>query len=77
MKRKLLKVFLFLLAIAVFNACNEPLVNDQGVNELNLKSAIQARKSYIVVLNDAALNTELSNLKGYEKKTGSHENGFG
>ena len=34
----------------------------------DLKSASVDKVSYIVVLNDAELNTELPNLKGYEKK---------
>ena len=55
------------LSVAVFHSCNEPLTEDFTSDELSLKSASVA-KSYIVVLNDAELNAELSNLKGYEMR---------
>jgi len=55
------------LSVAVFHSCNEPLTEDLRSDESSLKSASVA-KSYIVVLNDAELNSELSNLKGYEMR---------
>lgn len=57
----------FIVSLVVFHSCNEPLSEETVADELTLKSA-SAAKSYIVVLNDANLNLELSNLKGYEKK---------
>lgn len=68
MKRLLFKVFVLVFLIVSFQACNEPLVEDQPADEMELKSANSAVKSYIVVLNDPELNNELSNLKGYEKR---------
>ncbi|HKJ79776.1 MAG TPA: S8 family serine peptidase, partial [Prolixibacteraceae bacterium] len=50
-----------------FQACNEPLLEEETVSENQLKSA-SGKKSYIVVLNDKNLNDELSKEKGYEKK---------
>ncbi len=68
MKRLLLKAFVFVFLIAVFQACNEPLVEEQPADEPGLKSANVEKTSYIVLVNDADLNNELSGLKGYEKK---------
>ncbi len=66
------KIVFFALALVVplafFHACNEPLDMDNTTQEFDLKSANSGVKSYIVVLNDAGLNTELAKLKGYEKK---------
>jgi hypothetical protein len=67
MKKLTLIVLAMALSVAVFHSCNEPLTEDLTSDELSLKSASVA-KSYIVVLNDAELNTELSNLKGYEMR---------
>ncbi len=68
MKNLLLKIFGLVLLISVFQACNESLVEEESLSNDQLKSASNARKSYIVVLNDADLNLELTKLKGYEKK---------
>lgn len=68
MKKLLITGFAFILLFAVFQACNEPLVEEQTSDELSLKSANPANQSYIVVLNDSELNDELSKLKGYERK---------
>lgn len=54
--------------VAIFHSCNEPLVPEDGAGVSELKSADASKKSYIVVLNDNELNTELTKLKGYEKK---------
>ncbi|HCE57294.1 MAG TPA: peptidase S8 [Prolixibacteraceae bacterium] len=63
---------LSLIAAVLFSAifiqsCNEPLVNETVSDELSLKSA-DGKKSYIVVLKDAQLETELAAVKGYEAK---------
>jgi len=70
MKNLLLKLFAITLLAGFFYACNEneTLVDEPTSNELELKSAQSGLQSYIVVLNDAELETELSNLKGYEKR---------
>ncbi len=68
MNKKILVVSAFVFSFAIFHSCNNPLVEDEGLINQELKSAGQAKKSYIVVLNDSELNSELSNLKGYEKK---------
>ncbi|MBW6537134.1 MAG: S8 family peptidase [Mariniphaga sp.] len=68
MKTLLQKLFVFVLLIGFIQACNEPLVEEQTLDDVELKSAQNGKISYIVVLNDAELNTELSNLKGYEKR---------
>jgi len=68
MKKSLFNFFVFALVLAFANACNESIVNDEVAEELELKSAKNAKKGYIVVLQDAELDVELSNLKGYEKK---------
>lgn len=67
---KKLSLFAAVLLSAVFiQSCNEPLVNEPTSDELSLKSA-NGRKSYIVVLKDAELETELAALTGYEAKQG-------
>jgi subtilisin family serine protease len=68
MKKLLLKAFVLVFLIAVFQACNEPLLEEQPADETGLKSANVEKTSYIVLVNDADLNNELSGLKGYEKK---------
>jgi len=70
MKNLLLKLFAITLIAGVFNACNEneTLVDEPTSNELELKSAQNGLQSYIVILNDAELDAELSNLKGYENR---------
>ncbi|MCK3685478.1 S8 family serine peptidase [Maribellus sp. YY47] len=67
MKKQLFKLFAFLLVLALANACSDSLVTDDSEN-LELKSAGSAKKSYIVVLQDADVDLELSKVKGYEKK---------
>ncbi len=67
MKKLLLKLFILVFLISVFQACNESLIEEQNL-EPELKSASSAKKSYIVLLEDTDLNLELSLLKGYEKK---------
>ncbi len=68
MKTFLQRLFVFVLMIGFMQACNEPLVEEQTPDDMELKSAQNGKTSYIVVLNDAELNAELSNLKGYEKR---------
>jgi len=66
--KKLLSVAIALvLSLAIFHSCNEPLVDESVNDEISLKSA-DGKKSYIVVLNDAELNAELANQKGYDAK---------
>lgn len=68
MKRILLYAFSASLLVMLTHSCDEPLLTDEATDILELKSAKVDKKSYIVVLNDSELNTELSKLKGYEKK---------
>jgi len=68
MKKLLLIALAFIVSIAVFHSCNEPVTEIINGEELELKSADSGVKSYVVVLNDDELNTELTKLKGYEKK---------
>lgn len=68
MKNTLLKIFAIVLMAGVFHACNNPLVEEQDMKDVELKSAQTVKTSYIVVLNDAELNAELANLKGYEMR---------
>jgi subtilisin family serine protease len=67
MKKLLFIAIALVLSLVIFHSCNESLTEDLSGDELSLKSASVA-KSYIVVLNDAELNTELSNMKGYEMR---------
>jgi subtilisin family serine protease len=67
--KKLSLIAAVMLSVAVFQSCNEPLVNEPTSDELSLKSA-DGKKSYIVVLKDAELETELDAVKGYEAKQG-------
>ncbi len=67
MKKLLLIAFALVLSLAIFHSCNEPLV-DESVNDENSLKSANGAKSYIVVLNDAELNAELANQKGYEAK---------
>jgi len=67
--KKLLLIAAVLLSVAVFQSCNEPLINEPTSDELSLKSA-DGKKSYIVVLKDTELETELAAVKGYEAKQG-------
>jgi len=56
------------LLIGFIQACDEPLVEEQMMDDVELKSAQNGKASYIVVLNDEELNSELANLKGYEMR---------
>ena len=67
--KELLKVALItLLALGFFSSCEKFNLEENNDEAMTLKSASIDKQSYIVVLNDAELNTELSKLKGYEKK---------
>lgn len=68
MKKFLSKLFLVAFVLTFAISCNESLVPDVTRAELDLKSASNAKKSYIVVVDDVELDNELSKLKGYEKK---------
>ncbi len=67
MKKLLFIAIAFVLSLAIFYSCNEPLIDESVNDEISLKSA-NGTKSYIVVLNDAELDAELANQKGYEAK---------
>ena len=56
------------MLIGFIQACDEPLVEEQMMDDVELKSAQNGKASYIVVLNDEELNSELANLKGYEMR---------
>ncbi len=64
MKKIVFVVLAFIFTLTVFHSCVEPLTEEPAVDELALKSA-NGLKSYIVVLNDTELNTELVRLTGY------------
>lgn len=68
MKKFLLYAFSLSVLILLSQSCNEALEPELAEDEFELKSASSVKKSYIVVLNDNELNTELEKLKGYEKK---------
>jgi subtilisin family serine protease len=72
MKKKSSVKIILLSMMAVFIAgligCNDPTMEEGTTENLNLKSAAAEKVSYIVVLNDGALNAELSAIKGYDKK---------
>lgn len=68
MKNLLFRFVAITLLTGVFFACNETLVEEPTINEVELKSAQKGLQSYIVVLSDAELDAELTNLKGYEKR---------
>ncbi|WP_297092178.1 S8 family serine peptidase [uncultured Draconibacterium sp.] len=68
MKNKGFKVIALLCIGALIFSCNDKLITEDANDELQLKAASSAKKSYIVVLNDAELENELTILKGYEKK---------
>ena len=65
--KKLSLIAAVLLSAGIFQSCNDPLVNEPASEELSLKSA-NVKQSYIVVLKDAELETELAAVKGYEAK---------
>lgn len=68
MKTLLLRLFAIASVLACIVSCEESFVADENPDDLQLKSASIDRITYIVVLDDAALNAELSKIKGYEKK---------
>lgn len=67
--KKLSLLAAVILSVVFFQSCNESLVNEPTSDEISLKSA-DVKKSYIVVLKDAELETELAALTGYEAKQG-------
>ena len=66
MKKHFLKAFVFFVLAGFFNACNDTLIEEQADVDPLLKSAQSNKITYIVVLNDAELNTDLANIAGYE-----------
>lgn len=72
MKKLLIIIISFVVVVAFAVSCEEILLPEENLEEKleepTLKSTNTASKSYIVVLEDAELNTELLNLKGYEKR---------
>jgi subtilisin family serine protease len=68
MKKLLVKFLAIFLMVGFFNACEKSLVDEQTSDELALKSAQIGMQSYIVLLEDADLNSALSDLRGYEMK---------
>jgi len=68
MKKHFVRFLTLFLLVSFFHACNDTLVEEPFADDVELKSAQNEKTSYIVVLNDAELNAELSNLKGYEKR---------
>ena len=68
MRKLLLKLLSIVVLAGFFQSCQETFVEDESSNEIQLKSASTSKSGYIVVLQDAEVNQELSKLKGYEKK---------
>ncbi len=68
MKKNLLAAFIFFILAGFFSACNDTLTEEATINDPILKSAQKNKITYIVVLNDAELNAELINVKGYEMR---------
>ena len=68
MKTLLINVLILAVLAGFFHACEKATVKDDPFPEMDLKSANSSKTSYIVVLDDADLNLELSNLKGYEMR---------
>jgi len=68
MRKLLFNLSAFVFILVLTNACQTPLVQEEMNEDIELKSASNGLKSYIVILQDADLNLELSSLKGYEKK---------
>ena len=58
---------MLVVVLGLIQSCNEPLTEEQANDETTLKSA-NLKQSYIVVLQDAGLETELVAVKGYEAK---------
>lgn len=68
MKNKSFKVIILLCIGALTFSCNDTIITEEVNDELQLKAASSAKKSYIVVLNDAELDNELTGLKDHKKK---------
>lgn len=68
MKKIWLKAFVFILLAGFYSACNDTLIEETITVDATLKSAQSNKISYIVVLKDAELNAELTNIKGYEMR---------
>lgn len=68
MKKLLFKLLSLILFVGFMQSCEKTFDEEISSDEIELKSANSSKTSYIVVLNDAELNLELSQLKGYEKK---------
>ncbi|MFO7671609.1 MAG: S8 family serine peptidase, partial [Bacteroidales bacterium] len=68
MNRFFLKLFAITVVLANLVSCEENLMPDENPDDLLFKSASIDKITYIVVLDDAELNAELSKIKGYENK---------
>ncbi len=67
--QKLFKMTLVIaLALGFFTSCETLIPEEINEEASTLKSASIGKQSYIVVLNDAELNSELTKVKGYEQK---------
>jgi subtilisin family serine protease len=62
----MLRIMMLFLAASLVHSCGEPLNTDQIDDYPALKSA--GKTSYIVVLDDERINTEISGIRGYEMK---------
>jgi subtilisin family serine protease len=67
MKKLFTILLLLVVVLGLIQSCNEPITEEQANDELTLKSA-NVKQSYIVVLKDAELETELAAVNGYEAK---------
>ncbi len=74
MKKLYSELFVLILMVGFFAGCNHSLVEEPAFDDLSLKSAQINKQSYIVVLNDAELSSELSSMKGYEKRQQAAKN---
>jgi subtilisin family serine protease len=68
MKKLLFKLLGIVVLVGFFQSCQETILEDESSDEIQLKSASTAKMGYIVVLQDAEVNQELTKLKGYENK---------
>jgi len=67
--RKIFKMTLVIaLALGFFTSCETLIPEEINEEATTLKSASIGKQGYIVVLNDAELNSELTKVKGYEQK---------
>ena len=66
MKNLLLKLMMLFLAASLVHSCGESLLTDQSEEYPDLKSA--GKTSYIVLLDDENVDTELSGIRVYEMK---------